>query len=173
MELLFVVTHWHSLAKLRMHNDLTLEVMDGVTSTTGEKLREFKDITCAAFITRELEREFNARARRQAKKETEKKKKILTAKRAQDLAANSVNTGERDQLGPQPSTGIPGVESEDTAPTAGVHDKSRRLKAFNINTYKIHALGDYTATIRRYGTTDSYSTEPVSNFRANVLHGTF
>jgi hypothetical protein len=38
----------------------------------------------------------------------------------------------------------------------------RRKKTFNINTYKAHALGDYVATIRRYGTTDSYSTEPVS-----------
>jgi hypothetical protein len=38
---------------------------------------------------------------------------------------------------------------------------SRRSKTFNLNTYKIHALGDYVATIRQYGTTDSYSTEPV------------
>jgi hypothetical protein len=38
---------------------------------------------------------------------------------------------------------------------------TRQLKTFNLNTYKFHALGDYTATIRRYGTTDSYSTEAV------------
>lgn len=31
----------------------------------------------------------------------------------------------------------------------------------NLNTYKVHALGDYVETIRRYGTTDSYSTESV------------
>jgi len=29
-------------------------------------------------------------------------------------------------------------------------------------TYKYHALGDYVDTIRRFGTTDSYSTQPVS-----------
>jgi hypothetical protein len=38
----------------------------------------------------------------------------------------------------------------------------RRKKTFNLNTYKAHALGDYVETIRRCGTTDSYSTEPVS-----------
>jgi hypothetical protein len=37
-------------------------------------------------------------------------------------------------------------------------------KMFNLNTYKFHALGDYPDTIRRYGTTDSYSTEPVRSF---------
>lgn len=35
-------------------------------------------------------------------------------------------------------------------------------KKFNIHTIKNHSLGDYPDQIRRYGTTDSYSTEPVS-----------
>ena len=35
---------------------------------------------------------------------------------------------------------------------------------FNMCTYKLHALGDYVATIWRYGTTDNYSTQVVSNF---------
>lgn len=34
-------------------------------------------------------------------------------------------------------------------------------KKFNILTIKNHSLGDYPDQIRRYGTTDSYSTEPV------------
>ncbi|KAG2120548.1 uncharacterized protein F5147DRAFT_766462 [Suillus discolor] len=36
----------------------------------------------------------------------------------------------------------------------------RKGKSFNFHTYKFHALGDYMTTIRRFGTTDSYSTEP-------------
>ena len=36
------------------------------------------------------------------------------------------------------------------------------MKGFNLNTYKLHSLGDYVETIRRYGTTDSYSTQLVS-----------
>lgn len=31
----------------------------------------------------------------------------------------------------------------------------------NLDTYKIHSLGDYVEAIRQYGTTDSYSTELV------------
>jgi hypothetical protein len=34
-------------------------------------------------------------------------------------------------------------------------------KKFNLATYKYHALGDYVSTIRKYGTTDSYTTERV------------
>ena len=41
---------------------------------------------------------------------------------------------------------------------------ARKRKIFNLNTYKNHSLGDYVRTIRKYGTTDSYSTEPVSSF---------
>jgi hypothetical protein len=169
MELLFVAAHWHSLAKLRMHNDLTLDVMEAVTVALGEKLREFKDKTCSAFITRELKRESDARARRQAKKAAADKGKS-TAKRphrtAQSLHSNSTSTEPSDQLKHQLS-GV-AVESEDVATDASPNGNAKRLKAFNLNTYKLHALGDYTATIRRYGTTDSYSTEPVCKFKATI-----
>jgi len=40
----------------------------------------------------------------------------------------------------------------------------RRSKQFNLRTYKYHALGDYCNTIRQFGTTDSYSTQPVRPF---------
>ena len=36
------------------------------------------------------------------------------------------------------------------------------LKTLSIDTYKHHSLGDYPRIIQMYGTTDSYSTEPVS-----------
>lgn len=38
----------------------------------------------------------------------------------------------------------------------------RKPKILNLRTYKFHALGDYASTIRQFGTTDSYSTQPVS-----------
>ena len=37
-----------------------------------------------------------------------------------------------------------------------------KVKQLNLTTYKYHALADYPNTIRRYGTTDSYSTQTVS-----------
>jgi hypothetical protein len=38
----------------------------------------------------------------------------------------------------------------------------RQSKTLNLQTYKVHALGDYVATIMHYGTTDSYTTETAS-----------
>lgn len=53
------------------------------------------------------------------------------------------------------------------ASTPGITDQkniTHKRIIFNLNTYKNHSLGDYVRTIRMYGTTDSYSTEPVSSF---------
>ena len=36
--------------------------------------------------------------------------------------------------------------------------KKKEKKELNLNTYKFHALADYVAAIRLFGTTDSYST---------------
>ena len=38
-----------------------------------------------------------------------------------------------------------------------------KRKQLNINTPQFHALGDYPSAIRRFGTTDSYSTQIVSD----------
>jgi hypothetical protein len=58
--------------------------------------------------------------------------------------------------------------------TAGT--SSRKKQFTTLNTYKYHACGDYPNTIRRYGTTDSYSTEIVSYSLSCILsslHFTF
>ncbi|KAJ7060479.1 hypothetical protein C8F01DRAFT_988862, partial [Mycena amicta] len=39
---------------------------------------------------------------------------------------------------------------------------STTKKDYNLFTYKLHALGDYIANILWFGTSDSYSTQPVS-----------
>ena len=39
---------------------------------------------------------------------------------------------------------------------------ARQPKTLNLCTYKLHALGDYTSSIRMFGSTDSYLTQPVS-----------
>lgn len=38
----------------------------------------------------------------------------------------------------------------------------KREKEFNLSTYKLHALGDYATAIRKFGTTDGYTTQIVS-----------
>jgi hypothetical protein len=38
-------------------------------------------------------------------------------------------------------------------------DGSRKVKRFNLNTYKFHAMGDYVQSIWLFGTTDSFTTQ--------------
>jgi hypothetical protein len=121
LQLLFLLCHWHALAKLRMHTDETLCVMDSVTQSLGDAIRSFVADTCPAFDSKELKGEAEGRRRREAR-------------------ARSRHEGRS---------------------TATV--SARKSKTLNLRTYKLHALGDYTTSIRMYGTTDSYSTQTVSN----------
>ncbi|KAJ3549639.1 hypothetical protein NMY22_g803 [Coprinellus aureogranulatus] len=63
MILLFVCAQWHALAKLRLHTDHTLGLLDFTTSHLGAKLRAFHSTT-AKVPTKELQKEADARARR-------------------------------------------------------------------------------------------------------------
>ena len=177
MRLLFTVAHWHGLSKLRLHTDLTLDILDKLTASFGKELRDFKQNTCSAFTTWELPKEVNARNRRQARQA----QAHLIGQPAALSAGISVEMEDKTVGG---QTTQPGVDKENTkkrGQSRTVETNKRRraetgenprlvakintgrqLKEFNINTYKHHALGDVVATIRRYGTTDSYSTETVS-----------
>ena len=45
--------------------------------------------------------------------------------------------------------------------TKAKKQKRARRKAFNLCTYKLHALGHYVEAVRRFGTTDNYNTQVV------------
>ena len=125
------MAHWHGLAKLRLHSEKTLDILDKQTTTLGSQFRSFQEHTCSNFKTCELNQETSARQHRNSKKE----KKTITNQRAKSKG------------------------KESTAPSKS------KVKSFNLATYKMHALGDYVETIRMYGTTDSYSTEPVISLK--------
>lgn len=74
LDLLFKLAHWHGLAKLRIHTDITLGILDQVTTSLGEALRNFQLKSCPAFNTKELRREADARDRKNAKKGKKKRK---------------------------------------------------------------------------------------------------
>ena len=46
---------------------------------------------------------------------------------------------------------------------------TRKVKTLNLQTYKLHALGDYMEQIWTYGTIDSYSMQSVS-YQGLVIH---
>lgn len=124
MDLLFILAHWHALAKLRQHTDLSLAVLESVTIQLSQSLRQFQLQTCPVYDTKELKREEAARIRR---------------------AAGTPNASMLEKPSARPKMEI-----------------GKKGKTLNLNTYKFHSLGDYVETIKRYGTTDSYSTESVS-----------
>lgn len=143
MDLLFLMAHWHGLAKLRLHTDDTLAHLDRLTSNLGEHLRLFQKKTCSAFKTKELPRETRARNRKNLRQTAKKSRR--STKQAED------------QILPDPG--------QTSKP---FHLKlDQKSKDFNLHTYKNHSLGDYVEMIRKYGTVDSYSTEPVS-FSHNI-----
>jgi hypothetical protein len=164
------------MAKLRMHNDITLDIMQAVTVSLGKKLRAFSQTTCAAFATKELHREYNARVRREAKEAANKVRAGASSSHPTNIGApadvdfaNTTASGPSGvQLGPQASPS--GIETNLQAGPSGVEASTqarvpkRRYKTFNLNTFKCHFLGYYVETIRYYGTSDSYSSEPVRSW---------
>ncbi|KAF8546009.1 hypothetical protein OG21DRAFT_1587857, partial [Imleria badia] len=52
-----------------------------------------------------------------------------------------------------------GASTSGKAQSASNTTSARKTHNFNMSTYKLHALGDYVASIWRYGTTDNYSTQ--------------
>ena len=117
--LLFRLCEWHVLAKLRLHSNNSLALLDEALKKLGTQIRKFQEKTCEVFKTYELPSEAAAQQRRQqAQAELGRQVKLTSS--------------------------------------------TVRPKKFNTLTYKFHALGDYTRTIRMFGTTDSYTMQIVS-----------
>ncbi|TFK21409.1 hypothetical protein FA15DRAFT_707242 [Coprinopsis marcescibilis] len=131
MALLFFLCRWHALAKLRLHHELTLQMLEETTILLSSQFRTFKKDTCDNINTVELPKEAQARARRNAKNWT-----------SEDGLVQEQVQGSSEEM-----------------PATTAKGKSRRPKQLNISTYKYHALGHYVSNIRRYGTTDSFTPE--------------
>ncbi|TEB24923.1 hypothetical protein FA13DRAFT_1796782 [Coprinellus micaceus] len=63
--LLFICAQWHALAKLRLHNDFTLALLDYTTTQLGAQMRHFYKETCLKVATKERKNEAQARARQE------------------------------------------------------------------------------------------------------------
>ncbi len=137
--LLYVASYWHALAKMRMHTDSSLALLEATTTILGQELRQFALVTCAAFNTRETQSEYEARKRAE-----ERRTRGVAANPSASVPPSASATPSGQQAG-----GVPAV--------AG-----RRPRQYNLKTIKLHFLGDYTASIRQFGTTDSWTTQIVS-----------
>ena len=64
MKLLYRTAEWHALAKLRMHTESSLALLESLTTEFGLLMQNFQELTCSQFSTTELPRETAARKRR-------------------------------------------------------------------------------------------------------------
>ncbi|KAF9240183.1 hypothetical protein BU15DRAFT_74100 [Melanogaster broomeanus] len=62
--LLYRFAEWHALAKLRMHTESSLSLLDTTSKTLCRVLRQFRDKTAKVYNTVELPKELGARQRR-------------------------------------------------------------------------------------------------------------
>lgn len=134
MELLFLAATLHGLHKCRLHTDRTIALADHFLQCFSHALRKFKFVTCAAFDTRQLPKEAEAQQRRIAKNLSR---------------AISSSDGRPQPTEPSLSKSIPSSS------------KSGKI-FYNMDVYKLHSIGDNMASVREFGTLDSYSTQLVS-----------
>jgi hypothetical protein len=141
--LLCSLSTWHALAKLAMHTERTLKLLEAETTRLGSLLRLFRDVVCPAYDTKETP------------SEKDKRYRAAVRRAAKGGQANATTT----------NSVVPGANSSSVKP-----------KTLNLNTYKIHALGDYVDHIRQFGCTRNFSTQLVrvsSLFirrRINAIH---
>jgi hypothetical protein len=172
LDLLFVMAHWHGLAKLRMHHDLTLDIMESVLKSLGILLRSFRDVTCPAFKTKELRREADARARRELRKANPAYRHPPSVQAGSTDVCHPVSESAAISEAPlhhQPAPEWHPSASRHSTVLAKAKAPTRRPKTFNLGTYKGHSYGDYVKSIRQYGTMDSYSTEPVRHAKYYIF----
>ncbi|CDO76810.1 hypothetical protein BN946_scf185033.g7 [Trametes cinnabarina] len=124
LDVVFLSAELHGLHKLHLHTEATTTIADAVLVEYGKALRRFKRVTCAAYHTVELPRETAARMRRQTHK-----------------AATTIQT-------PPSQSAMVTAASTRLQNTGDTPVLTSKRKEYNLNTYKHHSLGDYTASIR-------------------------
>ncbi|OSD05112.1 hypothetical protein PYCCODRAFT_1385676 [Trametes coccinea BRFM310] len=91
--MLFQLAMVHALAKLRLHSEATLTVFECVIASLGRAMRVFASKVCPDYDTRELDKEVEARQRRQARKSSKSK----ASGRAQDVTPLAHSKGHADR----------------------------------------------------------------------------
>lgn len=74
-----------------------------------------------------------------------------------DLPSEEAAWGRRKANKAAKGSGVPATSDK----SAGQETSGPKTQHFNYQTYKLHALSDYVETIRKFGTTDSYTTHLV------------
>lgn len=140
--LLFELSTWHGLAKLRLHTETTVQDLENSTAQLGDILRDFQKKVCPEHDTYDLPTEEAARSRRRTRK--------VAAPPPTHVYADS------------------GSE-EDKKMQKKKKIVKRKTRSFNLDSYKLHSLGGYAKAIRQYGTMDNYNSQTVCVFYEHYL----
>ncbi|KAG2008934.1 hypothetical protein CC2G_014312 [Coprinopsis cinerea AmutBmut pab1-1] len=111
-KLLFLCCQWHALAKLRMHTEFTVSMLEETTTALGNQFRVFMNEVCSKVRTYELPHETEARLKRLKKR---------AAKEVEDK-------DDADTLDDLPtSTPYAGTPTGPSSPTLPPHDADSHL----------------------------------------------
>lgn len=166
MKLLYWISEWHTLAKLRMHTEDSLELMEEITKDLGNLLRQFRTLTCSQFNTIECPREADARIRRRMKAAGAQCPNVVpTSMPPRSVGQNCDNDTMLENQVPSSKSSawfwfLSWTVILDTN-NSSHGTASWKPKILKLLTVKFHFLGDYVCHIRLFGTTDSYSTQLV------------
>ncbi|KAJ3554174.1 hypothetical protein NM688_g3242 [Phlebia brevispora] len=116
-DMLWHLLLWHAMAKLRMHTEPTIRILEHVTTDLGRAVRIFAHKS-KAIPTYELKRESDARKRRE-----------IATKKSSENPKRTATTGER------------------------------KIRHLNMKTFKWHDLPHVAEFIRKFGTTENFSTQ--------------
>jgi hypothetical protein len=86
-----------------------------------------------------------------------------TTELAKEAAARARRCSRKETNSKHTAADLPALERK-----AKESAKNRRPKTLNLFIYKVDALGDYAETIRRLGTTDSFSTQIINISFAHI-----
>jgi hypothetical protein len=86
------------------------------------------------------------------------KNDVCSAYCTYDLPQEEAARGRREVAAAKKAASLPGATHPKAKSSTG-----RREHKFSLDTYKIHALGDYAHAIRLFGTTDNYNSQTVNN----------
>ncbi|KAF5368267.1 hypothetical protein D9615_010369 [Tricholomella constricta] len=147
--LLFTLAEWHALAKLRLHTESTIRWLEQSTTDLGRQLRQFEK-----SFQRKLE---PVSVAKHAKQQHLNK----TGKRQRERTRGTARVARGRGAPPATVTAAPDppLATAQQEPQAAPASEPSPNKKFNLYLIKLHALGDYASFIRRFGTTDSYSTQ--------------
>jgi hypothetical protein len=132
MALLQSCAEWHALAKLRMHTEETLSLLETQTTILAARFERFIDTTCSFYDTKETNKEQRARLRRSAKNTRTRRQASGAVNRpgpspqaelqpppavASGTAASATEPGTSSRAGPAPCIALaPGTAEANTEP---------------------------------------------------------